>query len=89
MLGGVDAVATASRDGSPFLECHLRPTDSLSHPLFGELVRTPTLLLRVRVKRPRPGVETPPMTTDGTMLPERQPGIEPPGMEPVSVDMAR
>jgi hypothetical protein len=51
MLGGVRAIAKASRDGTAFLECHMRPHDSLSHPLFGELVRTPGVLLKVRRKR--------------------------------------
>ena len=51
MLGGVRAIATASRDGTAFLECHLRPNDPLSHPLFGELVRTPALLLKVRRRK--------------------------------------
>ena len=51
MLGGVRAIAKASRDGTAFLECHMRPQDSLSHPLFGELVRTPAVLLKVRRKR--------------------------------------
>ena len=55
MLGGVRAIAKASRDGTAFLECHLRPHDSLSHPLFGELARTPAILLKVRRKRGRAG----------------------------------
>ena len=55
MLGGVRAIAKASRDGTAFLECHLRPHDSLSHPLFGELARTPMILLKVRRKRRRAG----------------------------------
>ena len=57
MLGGTRAIGKASLNGTAFLECHLRPNDPLSHPLFGELVRTPAVLLKVRRRRVRPSGE--------------------------------
>ena len=53
MLRGAEALAQASRDDAPNLTCHLRPDDPFSHPLFGELVPTPALLLRVTRRRSR------------------------------------
>lgn len=51
MLGGERTLAHADGDASNYLECHLRPDDPLSHPLFGVRVDSPAVL--VRVKRPR------------------------------------
>ncbi len=53
MLRGAEALAQASRDDAPNLTCHMRPDDPFSHPLFGELVPTPALLLRVTRRRSR------------------------------------
>ena len=55
-LGGEHAIARAAvADRSTHLECHLRPNDPLSHPLFGIRVENPAILLRVRRRRPPVG----------------------------------
>ncbi|KAL1528885.1 hypothetical protein AB1Y20_010208 [Prymnesium parvum] len=60
-LGGLREVARAAAPDRPaHLECHLRPSDPLSHPLFGVCVESPALLLRVRrPRRPAPAPDAP------------------------------
>ena len=57
MLGGPLAVARASAANADYMECFLRPNDPLSHPLFGVMVPTPGVVLKVTRRKPRQGTE--------------------------------
>ena len=52
MLGGTETLAHAC-SASGTLHCHLRKDDPLSHPLYGELVSSRALLVKVTRKRAR------------------------------------
>ena len=54
-LGGAREVARAFANPPHILQCSLRPADPLSHPLYGERVARPAVLLRVRRRRARDG----------------------------------
>lgn len=66
MLGGTAAIAKEAE----YLECSLRPDDPLSHPLFGTLVPTPGLLLKVTRRRKRRAVGKPaaPASTSASVV---------------------
>lgn len=50
-LGGIEGIVKARSSKSNYLELHFRPEDPYSHPAFGELRQSSSLLLRISKKK--------------------------------------